>query len=201
MKVLLQFRTPYCTNLRQYSKMPKRGGAHENAHIPSLQFSLPSSAPVKCDGLAGYVQENMLSSNRFTSIQSKTTSKLSEFRVSLQNFRVSFWHPKTAYKTLVFTITAHNASALAVAFFRWLDALSYAHFEILKLIEPSLYEIPLSWLLWKTENNLHLAAHVKLTHSATPVSSSYKFALPIHQNNVYFRSAVVEINLYYCIEL
>ena len=36
------------------------------------------------------VQENMLSSNRFTSIQGKT---ISEFRVSLQNFRVSFWHP------------------------------------------------------------------------------------------------------------
>jgi len=37
-----------------------------------------------------HVQENMLSSNRFTSIQSKTISRLSEFRVSLQNFRVSF---------------------------------------------------------------------------------------------------------------
>jgi len=32
----------------------------------------------------GHVQENMLSSNRFTSIQSKTISRLSEFRVSLQ---------------------------------------------------------------------------------------------------------------------
>jgi len=38
----------------------------------------------------GHVQENILSSNRFTSIQSKTTSKLSGFRVSMQNFRVPF---------------------------------------------------------------------------------------------------------------
>ena len=45
-----------------------------------------------------HVQENMLSSNRFTSIKSKTISWLSELRVSLQNFRVSFWHLKTALK-------------------------------------------------------------------------------------------------------
>jgi len=38
----------------------------------------------------GHVPENMLSSNCFTSIQGKTISRLSEFRVSLQNFRVSF---------------------------------------------------------------------------------------------------------------
>ena len=38
-----------------------------------------------------HVQENMLFSNRFTSIQSKTMSRFSEFRVS-------FWHPKTALK-------------------------------------------------------------------------------------------------------
>jgi len=38
----------------------------------------------------------MLSSNRFTLIQGKTVYWLSEFRVSLQNFSVSFWHPKPA---------------------------------------------------------------------------------------------------------
>jgi len=38
----------------------------------------------------------MLSSNHFTSIQRKTLSWLSEFWVSSQNFRVSFWHSKTA---------------------------------------------------------------------------------------------------------
>ena len=37
-----------------------------------------------------HVQENMLSSNRFASIQSKTIRRFSEFRVSLQSFRVSF---------------------------------------------------------------------------------------------------------------
>ena len=31
--VLSQFRTPYCTNLRQYSNWPKRGGPHDNALI------------------------------------------------------------------------------------------------------------------------------------------------------------------------
>jgi len=50
-------------------------------------------AAVCCNG---HVQENILCSNRFTSTQSKTISKLSEFRVSLQNFRVSFWNPITA---------------------------------------------------------------------------------------------------------
>jgi len=49
----------------------------------------------------GHVQENMLSSNIFTSIQGKTISWPWEFRVSLQNFRVSFWHPKRLKKTLV----------------------------------------------------------------------------------------------------
>jgi len=47
------------------------------------------------------VRENLLISNRFTSIQGKTISRLSEFRVSFQNFRVSFWHPKTAWKNTV----------------------------------------------------------------------------------------------------
>jgi len=43
-----------------------------------------------------HVRESMLISNRFTSIRAKTISWLSEFRVSLQNFRLSFWHPKMA---------------------------------------------------------------------------------------------------------
>ena len=47
-KVLSQFRTPYCTNLVQYSKRPKGSGAHDNAQIPNLQFSLPTSAPENC---------------------------------------------------------------------------------------------------------------------------------------------------------
>jgi len=46
----------------------------------------------------GHVQENVFISNRFTSIQSKSIFWFSEFRVSFQNFRVSFWHPKTAWK-------------------------------------------------------------------------------------------------------
>jgi len=50
-KVLSQFRTPYCTNLRQESNRLKRGGAHDNVQIPYLQFSLPNSAPETCDDL------------------------------------------------------------------------------------------------------------------------------------------------------
>jgi len=46
--VLSQFRTSYRTNLRQYSNGPKRGGAHENAQIPYLEFSLPTSEPENC---------------------------------------------------------------------------------------------------------------------------------------------------------
>jgi len=49
-------------------------------------------AAVSCNS---NMQENMLSQNRFASIQGKTVSWLSEFGVSLQNFRVSFRHPKT----------------------------------------------------------------------------------------------------------
>jgi len=40
----------------------------------------------------------MLTSSRCTLIQGKTISKISEFVASLQYFRVSFWHPKTALK-------------------------------------------------------------------------------------------------------
>ena len=39
-----------------------------------------------------HVQENLLSWKNFTSRQSKTISRFLEFRVPLQNFRVSFWH-------------------------------------------------------------------------------------------------------------
>jgi len=35
-KVLSLFRTPSYTNLRQNSKRPKRGVAHENAQLPNL---------------------------------------------------------------------------------------------------------------------------------------------------------------------
>jgi len=34
--VLSQFRTSYCTNLWQYGKRPKRGGAHDTVQIPML---------------------------------------------------------------------------------------------------------------------------------------------------------------------
>ena len=46
-KTFSQFCTPYCTNLRQYSKRPKRGGAHDNAQIPNLQLQ-PSVAVAMC---------------------------------------------------------------------------------------------------------------------------------------------------------
>ena len=76
-KVLSQFRTPYCTNFQRYSNRPKRGGAHDNAQIPNLQLrrqkivSAYNIAAVRCNS---HVQENMLSSNRYTSMQGKTIS-------------------------------------------------------------------------------------------------------------------------------
>jgi len=80
LKVLSQFRTPYCTKLRHYSKRPKRSGAHDNAQMPNVQFSVPTSAPENCVGLCNiagvccnsHLLENMLISNRFTSTQSKS---------------------------------------------------------------------------------------------------------------------------------
>jgi len=72
----------HCTNLRQYSKRPKRGGAHDNAQIPNLQLQ-PSVAVATCRKtcfpqfvLLQYKQNHIL--------------WLSEFRVPLQNIRVSF---------------------------------------------------------------------------------------------------------------
>ena len=143
-----QLCTPYFTNPRQYGTSPKRGGAHDNAHIPSLQLH-PSVAVATCRKtffpqfvLLQYKATGFFSRCRFgdrkeietawrnlrdrsplmwsqvtifwetvggiwetvlvpqntlkKTLQGKTISCLSEFRVSLQNIRVSFWHPKTA---------------------------------------------------------------------------------------------------------
>ena len=49
-KVLSRFRTPYCTNMRLENNRPKRGGVHDTAQIPYLQFSLPNSVPENCVG-------------------------------------------------------------------------------------------------------------------------------------------------------
>jgi len=90
-------------NLWEYRNRPKRGGAHDNAQMPFLQLRfqllrqriVPAYHCSRCCN--GHVHEHMLPSNRFNSIQGKTMSSwLSEFRMSLQNFMVSFWHPKTA---------------------------------------------------------------------------------------------------------
>jgi len=55
--------------------------------LPQKNMLAYNILAVSCNG---HVQENMLFSNGFTSIQGKTIPRLSEFRVSLQNFRVSF---------------------------------------------------------------------------------------------------------------
>jgi len=113
-KVLWQFRTPYCANLRQYSNRPKRSGAHDDAnHTYNFRFQLLHQKIVSAYHFAvvcynNHVQDNMLTSNRFTSIQGKTISWLSEFRVSLQNFRVSFWHLKTASKNTGLNISTEK---------------------------------------------------------------------------------------------
>ena len=46
-KTFSQFSTPHCANLRQYSKRPKRGSAHDNAQILNLQLQ-PSVAVAMC---------------------------------------------------------------------------------------------------------------------------------------------------------
>jgi len=58
-------------------------GTQTEKGCPPLAYNI---ADVCCNS---HVQENMLSSNRFTSMQGKDISWFSEFTVSLQNFRVS----------------------------------------------------------------------------------------------------------------
>jgi len=61
-----------------------------NFRFQFLHQKIVSTYNIAAVGCNSHVQENMLISNRFTSIQGKTISWLSEFRVSFQNFRVSF---------------------------------------------------------------------------------------------------------------
>jgi len=49
-----------------------------------------------------------------------------------------FWHTINWVIGFVFSITGRSASALAVAFFRLLEPLSQANFDILKLMEVRL---------------------------------------------------------------
>jgi len=103
-EVLLQFRIPYCTNLRQYSNWGRNEPMRMTMHryqTYNFRFQLLRQKIVWAYNIAAvccnnHVQENMLISNSFTSRQGKTISRLSEIRMSFQNFRVSFWHPKTA---------------------------------------------------------------------------------------------------------
>jgi len=96
MKVVSQFRALYYTNLRSIVRGRSeavRMTIHR-CHSYNFRFQLRQKNVTAYNIAAvcynGQVQENMLSSNHFTSIQSKSIAKLSEFRVSLQNFRVSF---------------------------------------------------------------------------------------------------------------
>jgi len=69
-KVLSQFRTPYCTNPRQYSMRPKRGGAHcvtmhryqnYNFHFQLLRQINVSAYNIQAVCCNSHVQEKMLS--------------------------------------------------------------------------------------------------------------------------------------------
>ena len=98
---LSQFRTPYYTNQRQHSNRPKRKVSTTMRRYQTYNFrfqllrqkivSAYNIAAVCCNS---HVQENELSSIRFTSIQGKTILWLSEFRVS-------FWHPTNCLKNTV----------------------------------------------------------------------------------------------------
>jgi len=61
-----------------------------NFRFQLLRQKIVSAYNVAAVCCNSHVQENMLSLNRFTLIQDKTITWLSEFRLSLQNFRVSF---------------------------------------------------------------------------------------------------------------
>ena len=84
--VLSQFRA-YCTNLRQYSNRPKRGDTHDNCTdtILNFRFQLMRQKIVSTYNIATYcnrhVQEKMLSSNCFSSIQVKTIRWLAKFQL------------------------------------------------------------------------------------------------------------------------
>ena len=70
-----------------------------------LRQKIVSACNIAAICCSSHVQENTLISNRFISIQSKTTPRLSEFKVSLQNFRVSFLTPKNGLKKHWFRVT------------------------------------------------------------------------------------------------
>ena len=76
----------FCLNFQQIKTF---GGAL--APLPPT----PLIAAVCCNS---QVHVNMLTSSRFSTIQSKTISEISESGVSLQYFKVSFSHTKSALK-------------------------------------------------------------------------------------------------------
>jgi len=95
-KVLSQFRTAYCTNrggiVRGRSeavRMTMHRYQIYNFRFQLLRQKIVSTYKIAAVSCNSHVQQNTLSSNRFTSVQGNTISWLSEFRVS-------FWHPKTA---------------------------------------------------------------------------------------------------------
>ena len=73
--MLLQFCTPYCTNLRLI--VTGRSGAHDNVnHTYNFRFQLLHQKIVSAYNFEAvcchsHVQENIFSSNRFSSIQGK----------------------------------------------------------------------------------------------------------------------------------
>jgi len=82
-----QFCTPYCTNLRPYSKRPKRGSAHDNAQIPNLQLQ-PSVAVAKGRKTC-FLQ--------FVLLQYKAKPYLGFQNLGChRKILVSVWHPKMA---------------------------------------------------------------------------------------------------------
>jgi len=84
-KVLSQFRAPYCTNLRQYSKRQKRGGAHQGHNEGGEGGAFPR-APINYGGAkslrgAELLREQPKSPNSHTSTSFNTVNLLSkEFR-------------------------------------------------------------------------------------------------------------------------
>jgi len=96
------------------------------------------------------VEKSMFSSNRFTSAESKTISWFSKLGVSLQTFRVSFWHPKTAYKTL----TKHMLHGVEI----WIYSTWYCHWRQCQVIVSDFYHVLQENTQWQLR---HLLSHVR----------------------------------------
>jgi len=118
-KVLSQLRTPYCTNLPQYSKKREavRMTMHRD-HTYNFRFQLLRQKTVTAYDIAAVccnsrVRENVLSSKRFTSKQGKIISLAFRIQGVIAKFWGVIFTPKNSLKrTLTFEWQTDPQAAL-----------------------------------------------------------------------------------------